>query len=248
MEIVSKRFSIASKMIFKNLDDQSLIRSKEASKNIAAFLENERFYWISIIKKYCAHGKFNWSKESWKEVVSKSPVGIVKELAGAVQLSFNPLDFQQTYLEPLQIAAKYGSPELCRYIIGVTGNKNPKNIHGYTLLHTLAAIGSSDVCKLIIENVESKNPADISGDTPLHRAAWGGHLAVCGLIIEKIMDKTPADNSGKTPLHHAAFRGYLDISQLIIGNLNNKNPAYKNEELYFTMPLQVVFWISVGLS
>ena len=65
--------------------------------------------------------------------------------------------------------------------------------------------------------------------------------------IIDVIDKNPADNSGKTPLYHAAFRGYLDISQLIIGNLNNKNPT-DMEELFFTMPLQVVFWISAGLS
>ena len=40
-----KRFPLVNKMVLKNLDNQSLARSKEASWELAIFLENKRFYW-----------------------------------------------------------------------------------------------------------------------------------------------------------------------------------------------------------
>ena len=52
MENIFKRFTVVGKKILKNLDDKSLARSKEASRGIAVFLENEKFYFISIIKEY----------------------------------------------------------------------------------------------------------------------------------------------------------------------------------------------------
>jgi len=41
MDILVRRFSKASNKIMKNLDNQSLIRSKEASRGIANHLEKE---------------------------------------------------------------------------------------------------------------------------------------------------------------------------------------------------------------
>ena len=81
LDMICKRFPHVSQRILKNLDDQSLIRSKEATRLIAKFLENEKFYWIRIIKKHDKN--FEGFQESWKEVLGNSPVDIVKQLATA---------------------------------------------------------------------------------------------------------------------------------------------------------------------
>ena len=52
MEVVFKRFPLIRRKVLKNLDDESLIRSVEAKRGIAEFLDNERFFWIRVIKKY----------------------------------------------------------------------------------------------------------------------------------------------------------------------------------------------------
>ena len=52
MEIFFKRFPLASKMILRNLDNQSLVRSKEVSREVSEILDKERFYWIRIIAKH----------------------------------------------------------------------------------------------------------------------------------------------------------------------------------------------------
>ena len=122
MENLCIRFPVASEMVLKNLDDQSLKRGKLAGRGMAEFLENEKFYWIRIIKKYIAN--FEGHEESWREVVNKTPLDIIKQLAIAVQQFFK-LKHSFKGLAPLHIAAEKGTFQLCQYIIAKTSNKNP---------------------------------------------------------------------------------------------------------------------------
>ena len=82
LDVICKRFPQVSRRILKNLDHQSLARSKKVSRAIFEALENERFYWIRIIKSYIE--KFQGDKEFWKEVITKIPSNVVKSLALAV--------------------------------------------------------------------------------------------------------------------------------------------------------------------
>ena len=86
METLVRRVPNVGAKIFKNLDRQSLDRSKDASKQISEFLHKEKFYWIRIIKNYVR--KFQEHEESWREVINKTPITIIKELATAVQQFF----------------------------------------------------------------------------------------------------------------------------------------------------------------
>ena len=82
LDVICKRFPLVEKRILNNLDDQSLTRSKEANREIAEFLDNGKFFWIRIIKKYA--GNFEGFEESWKEIIHRTPLDIVKQLALAV--------------------------------------------------------------------------------------------------------------------------------------------------------------------
>ena len=52
METICKRFPHLAERIFDQVDDQSLNNCKEISEEVLEYLENERFFWIRIIKKY----------------------------------------------------------------------------------------------------------------------------------------------------------------------------------------------------
>ena len=67
---------MASKMIFKKLDDQSLIRTKESSRKISGFLDDERFLKIRIINIYVEH--FEGFEDEWKRVVRKTSTDFIK--------------------------------------------------------------------------------------------------------------------------------------------------------------------------
>ena len=83
MDMLCKRFPLVIRTVLINLDDQSLTRSKEASREIAEFLDNERFYWTRIIQKY--NGHFEGHQESWKEDIRRTPLNVLKQLGVAVQ-------------------------------------------------------------------------------------------------------------------------------------------------------------------
>ena len=186
------------KLVIKELDDQSLVRNKEANREIGEYLENERFYWLRIIKNYT--NNFEGFEEFWKEVLNKAPDGIVEQLSIAVQEFYK--QFPRNYRSkssPHYFAATKGNLKLCEFVIENTTNKNPVNKYGITPLHRAATNGYLDVCRLIIVKVEDKNPTDSDGWTPLHYAAINGHLNVCRLIIDNVDNKHPVNNVGETP-------------------------------------------------
>ena len=72
-----------TRLVLKNLDNQSLIRSTKAKRGFAEFLDDEKFFWIRIVKKYI--GKFEGVEESSKEVLYRTPANLMKRLALAVE-------------------------------------------------------------------------------------------------------------------------------------------------------------------
>ena len=89
-------------MVFKNLDNQSLTQSKNASRTFSEFLVDEKSYWIRVIKKY--NGNFVGVEESWREVLRKTPVDMIKQLALVVEEFFKY--YFPTFISPLHIVAK----------------------------------------------------------------------------------------------------------------------------------------------
>ena len=87
MDIIVRRFPTLAVNILNNLDDQSLVKFKEADRKSFEFIIQERFYWIRILKKF--NELFETSKESWNISISKTPAGFVKKLAMAVLTYFN---------------------------------------------------------------------------------------------------------------------------------------------------------------
>ena len=248
MEDLCGRFPLLSKMVFENLDNQSLVKFKESSWEINNHLQNERFYWIRIIKKHVEH--FKEFADAWKKVIDKTPVKTVRELAITVESYFNfslqnaddLFQNYQTQLHPLHVAAERGHLNLCKYIVEKTGDFNPKLADGFTALHFAAEQGHFEVYKFIWYNVEGKNPADDGGETPYDCAVENDRWDLARFIIENLDDKNPKNHLsdygstkaalkfkfkslGSTPLHMAAKYGYYDMCQLIIDKIEDKNPV-----------------------
>ena len=105
MEIFCKRFPVVGVSILKCLDDKSLIKCKEVSKDFCQFIEEERFHWIRIIMKHIYKLEQNGIKlrkrgkkiklsltmeyrTLWKKVIHKTPVENLRQLAMMVQRFF----------------------------------------------------------------------------------------------------------------------------------------------------------------
>ena len=87
MENLRNRFPILIQLILENVDDQSLVTFKETSREMFDFINDERFYWLRILRKY--NGSFVEFSKSWRMVIQKNPVEIVREIAVAVEKFFN---------------------------------------------------------------------------------------------------------------------------------------------------------------
>ena len=222
MEDLCQRIPHVCAKIFGLVDDQTLIKCNEASKVFYNFVNNERFFCIRIILKHEER-----LQDSWKKVVVKSPLAIVKEFAVSVQqfVSGNYSQHEELY-SPLYIAAGVGKSELCKFIsIRIQDEINEVGKF-CSDLHSAVTFGFTyESFKLLFENVKNKNPRNDWGETPLHHAVEEGRLEICNFIIENIAEKNPKDHQGKTPLHLAAEKGYYELCETLINVIDEKNPA-----------------------
>ena len=94
------RFPLASEAILKNLNDESLAKSKEVSREIFEIMDkNGRVFWIRSIKNLNKH--FEGHEESWKQVVNKAPVAILKQLAIASHDYFKIITYLKVHTSTL---------------------------------------------------------------------------------------------------------------------------------------------------
>ena len=192
MENILARFPHLGKLVLNNMDNQSLINFKEASRDVSEFMENERFFWIRILKRYGKNlVKF---EESWKEATKKTPLEKVKQLVLTVKTFFQAYPLIETLesnqIAPIHIATEQKNVELCKFIYEKTTNKNPEA--------TLHLANTSDNKIEIYKDSQGDNGMD-KGLTPLHIAAIEGNLDLFKLIFVNALDKNPADERDKLP-------------------------------------------------
>ena len=250
METLCQRFPHLSKSILSNLDNQSLMKSKEASRDIFQFLENERFYWIRMIGKKCWN--FEGFEESWKETIHQTPFDVIKELANVVQTWLTSLRSKWSRpIHPLHVVALQGNLKLYEYVDGKTKEKIPQGriyckygkdgvkflipttgkgsnyqmVKEATPLHMAAMKGNLEVCKYISENSNDEYQRYNLNEceTPLNIAAANGHFKVFKILFERLGEK----ELGCESLSYAAGRGHIEIYQYIQQNVQIKNPRDK---------------------
>ena len=115
---------------------------------------------------------------------------------------------------------RYRRLEICKLLIENISDKNPSDMHGYTVLHAATRNGHLEICRLVTQSVVNKNPQSHFGDTPLHEAARGGHLEVCRLLMKDIDidDIDPINARGEMPLHESVRSGNIQVYKLLWGN------------------------------
>ena len=153
MEDLCRRFPLVAQNVFANLDDKSLTDCKVVSKVSYYVLNNERFFWIRIIKRYFPNQSQFY--EEWKTAISRTPTAILKQIATAVDQICKKEYYQCmcSYWSPLHITAMYGNFTLFRYIFEKMTVKNPKGFRELTPLHLAAMYEHHEVRQFIIKNI-----------------------------------------------------------------------------------------------
>ena len=83
LEEVFERFPKLRTEIAENLDNESIIRLKTVSRQMNQVLEEDRSFWLRKIKKLYRTNRITKKHQfydSWKKVVRKTPVDILKEI------------------------------------------------------------------------------------------------------------------------------------------------------------------------
>ena len=239
MENLCTRFPLVSKMVFNELDDQSLTKVKMSNRDICQNVEGERFYWIRVLKSFRGRiGELKnklWKKipneapaetipqickfnESWMKAVKKAPAEIIKQFAMACNIFFDY--YAAGDWSPLHIAAGSGQLNLFKMTYDKTGKSNPWT-SGLTPLHIAAGVGQLEICQLIMNDLDDKNPGNPVGYTPLHHAAHCGSLEGYKFIMDRLDGKNPLyypEFFNLTPLYSAAFSGHLEVFRFILEN------------------------------
>ena len=200
METICKRFPHLAERIFDQVDDQSLNNCKEISGEVLEYLENGRFFWIRIIKKY--QSKLKDFPESWKPFIDRTPTEIVKEIGIAVSQFFQVRHLysgkEGCQWSLITISANHGDLALLQFIVNKIKLKNVRKTERTIALFLAAWQGHLEVYDFLMGRLRDKNPGILSQvnkescRTPLHYAANNGHFGVCKLIIENTSDKNPA--------------------------------------------------------
>ena len=252
METFCKRFPVVSASILKCLDDKSLVKCKEASKDICQFIEEERFHWIRMIRIIMKHNyklfqngiklkkggkKFKLSltmeyQTLWKKVIHKTPVENLRRLAMMVQRFFKNHSGKVVKKEVSPLHIVIGEGEGCT-VLKKEDLKLCKHIleksNETEVLETKAFILIS-YHVIIKKHIWSRSPQretmrDYFNGTAIHMAAINGNLALCRLILDMVHDKNPGTDTGLTPLHLAAKNGHYEVCALLIENISDKNPS-----------------------
>ena len=238
MDIIVRRFPILAVSIFNNLDDQSLVKFKEADRESCEFIILERFYWIKILKRYSEH--FETSKKSWNISISKTPAGFVKKLAMTVLTYFKEVadpeneesDPENDQLTPLDIAAYDGDVNFFQQVKEKTFDQNQTLSQLDTSINLAAYKGNIALCRHLMNESEDKN-FNKDGENPLLYSVFSGHLEVFKLFHAVAEVKNPKLKDGPlegwTLLHIAAHSGHSEICKVIIQSEDNKNPANNDE-------------------
>ena len=200
MDNLCKRFPHLAGRIFDQVDDRSLGKCKEISGEVLEFLDNERFFWIRLMKKY--EGRLKDFPNLWKPVIDKTPVEKVKQITLAVSLFFrgnhlysNDVKYSRIRQWSLIfISANHGDLALIQFFVDKIKFKNFGQTERINALFLAASKGHLEIYDLLTSKLRDKNPGKTSllnreGTTPLHKAARNGHFEVCKFIIESTSKK-----------------------------------------------------------
>ena len=201
------RFPAISREILNRLDDQSLAKFKEASRQLFPIIDNVRTFWIRSLKNYNENFE-RFLDYSWKKIINKTPTEIIKELSISMNQfhklhrdqffnydSFGPeriwsqdkwsLTFGSTGQKvPMQWSPKFGPtgqsvPMRWSPIFGPTRKRVPIQL---TPILIPADRGELELCKHVFGRIGQYNDELIDRKTALDMADKTNHFEVFNFI------------------------------------------------------------------
>ena len=87
MEEVISRFPHLGVHIFESLKNEDLKKCKKVCKPWNYFIDNQKFPWIRIVKKYSRISNVNNSSKLCQKIMSKTKLEVLKKLGKSIEIS-----------------------------------------------------------------------------------------------------------------------------------------------------------------
>ena len=183
MEEVRNRFPHIMEQINALLDNKSLVKCKEADREMCKFIENQRsgrFLTTRMIQSYNKNS--DEFEKDWTIVCQKLTISKLKQFAILVKQFYDafPMRFKQDW-SPMHVMAERGHFDLCKFIATVTEERNPQCQNKWTPIYFAAQAGHYQVLNFLCEEVVDKNCKTDVGLSPIQLTVQHlrslGHLA-----------------------------------------------------------------------
>ena len=124
MESIFLKIPDLGEKIFKEIDNQSLVKCKEVQRSWYNFINEEKVLWFRMIQNYI--GDDNEFLTAWRKVLWKVPVAFVTQIAIVTQ-KVNAIHQIQSDDSPIHVAASDGSVDLYKQIMVKLADMNPNH-------------------------------------------------------------------------------------------------------------------------
>ena len=178
LENLMLRFSHLSEMIFNNLDNQTLVTCKFASKELNTYLREQKFHQIRIIIETVT--KFQDLRQPWIDVFKTANTMTIMELGYAVDQFYTKgrKYFNYNGITPLHVAAGTNNLSLFDMISEKAEDKEPIDDKEFKPIVFAVHNGHIQMTKDMMKRIEDKNTKITSGLTLLHKAAIEGQFEI----------------------------------------------------------------------
>ena len=157
MEEVLVRFPHIGDQVFKQLDNEDLIKCRKISPSWNEFINNQKLPWIRMLKKYQCELEFNKRiLEEWQKFVKSHNVATLQKIAIKVEHFFkdNP-DEEFPILDPLSAATLSGNIEIVGKLLENGADLDALN---FDPLYYAAKQGDNATYELLKEQCEDWDP------------------------------------------------------------------------------------------
>ena len=157
MEEVLVRFPHIGDQVFKQLDNEDLIKCRKISPSWNEFINNQKLPWIRMLEKYQCELEFNKRiLEQWQKFVKSHNVATLQKIAIKVEHFFkdNP-DEEYPILDPLSAATLSGNIEIVGKLLENGADLAALN---FDPLYYAAKQGDNATYELLKEQCEDWDP------------------------------------------------------------------------------------------
>ena len=222
------KFPAINKEILNRLDDQSLTKFKEASRQLFPIIDKERTFWIRSLKNY--NENFERFLDSWKKVIDKTQTEIIKDLAVSMN-QFHKLHRDQFYNYDSFGPERIWSRDKWSLTFGSTGQMVPMRWSPtYGPTGQMVPMGWSPTFGTTGQTV----PMQL---TPILIAAERGELEICKHVFGRIGQLDDEQIDRKTALEMAEERGHFEVYNFIY---NNSDVETKYIWMYVNLSLKTL--------